>query len=406
MVFKNYVIKHQEKIFPVLDVALNGLNYFFHIYCSWYLSQRNYGVLNSLLSILAIMLVTGISFQTFTAKEIAANGVKINKIFQAALLYFFTIDILYFAFLKKLLIITEASRISLIIILSAFILNLFLSISRGVFQGKKEFFNLNISFYLEVVSKIIFLVVLLPLFKSVEAILLSITLGMLVSIIHGIAKLGINKRSKIIREKNLGPVIRQTGIIFASNFFIYYFTSIDMIIVNYFLGKEAGIYAVVLRYSQIVLFVSFSLMTIFIPNLSSARYSKDEFHQKVQKYFFLLLGIQVLMMVAYYTVFPFTVKYLFGIDYIGASHYLTRGAFMYVMLVNSFFMVNVNIILERGKYLILLFIGALSLTILLFKFSFGIVQVLDIGTGVYTILFATLGLLYLFERRKVYEKVI
>ena len=78
---------------------------------------------------------------------------------------------------------------------------------------------------------------------------------------------------------------------------------------------------------------------------------------------------------------------------------------MYVMLVNSFFMVNVNIILERGKYLILLFIGALSLTLLLFRFSFGIVQVLDIGIGVYTVLFATLGLLYLIERRNVYEQV-
>ena len=274
MIFKNYVIKHQEKIFPVLDVALNGLNYFFHIYCSWYLSQRNYGVLNSLLSILAILLVTGISFQTFTAKEIAANGVKIEKIFQAALLYFFTIVFLYFVFLKKLVVVTEASKISLIIILSAFILNLFLSISRGVFQGKKEFFNLNISFYLEVISKIIFLLILLPIFKSVEAILMSITMGMAVSIIHGISKMGLNKKSRIIREKNLVPVIKQTSIIFASNFFIYYFTSIDMIIVNYFLGREAGVYAVVLRYSQIILFVSFSLMTVFIPNLSSARYSK------------------------------------------------------------------------------------------------------------------------------------
>jgi O-antigen/teichoic acid export membrane protein len=178
-----------------------------------------------------------------------------------------------------------------------------------------------------------------------------------------------------------------------------------MIIVNYFLGREAGVYAVVLRYSQIILFVSFSLMTVFIPNLSSARYSKGEFHQKVQQYFLLLLGMQVLLMGAYYAVFPFTVKYLFGTDYIGASRYLTRGAFMYVMLVNSFFMVNVNIILERGKYLILLFIGALSLTLLLFRFSFGIVQVLDIGIGVYTVLFATLGLLYLIERRNVYEQV-
>jgi O-antigen/teichoic acid export membrane protein len=178
-----------------------------------------------------------------------------------------------------------------------------------------------------------------------------------------------------------------------------------MIIVNYFLGGEAGIYAVILRYSQIILFVSFSLITVFIPNLSSIKYSNSDFHQRVKKYFFILLGIQALLLGAYYTVFPITVKYLFGAEYIRASGYLTKGALMYIMLVNSFFMVNVNIILERGKYIVLLFTGALSLTLLLLKFSFGIVQVLDIGTGVYSVLFASLGLLYLFERRKVCEKI-
>ena len=51
----NRVKKYQAMLFPVFDIALNGLNYFFQIFISWYLIPESYGVLNSLLSFLAII---------------------------------------------------------------------------------------------------------------------------------------------------------------------------------------------------------------------------------------------------------------------------------------------------------------------------------------------------------------
>lgn len=67
---KNY----QDKLFPILDVSLNGVNYFAHIFSSWYLAQNIYGNLNALLSFLSILIVTGISFQTLVAKEVSRKS--------------------------------------------------------------------------------------------------------------------------------------------------------------------------------------------------------------------------------------------------------------------------------------------------------------------------------------------
>ena len=404
MRLKTHILKHQEKIFPILDVALNGINYFFHIYCSWYLTQKNYGTLNSLLSLLAILLVTGITFQIFTAKEVSTRGVKISKIFQVSYVYIIFILGIYFVFFQKLLLIISPKKDTLVLIFIIFLLNLFLSIIRGIFQGKKEFLNLNLSFYAEVLSKVIVLIILLPYFKSIESILISILVGMVAGILHGAFKLGLDKVD-VRYEKNMAPLIFRVSTIFTSNFFIYYFTSIDMIVVNYFLRNVSGTYAVMLRYSQIILFVSFSLITVFIPNLSSVKHSIQEFDRYVRKYFLLLIGVQFLLFIAYLTIFPFSISYVFGEEYLGVKNYMFKGAIMYIMLVNSFFIVNINIILDKSKYLILLFLGALSLTILLLNFNTSISQILYAGIAVYSILFTVLIINYISERQGIYAKI-
>lgn len=396
MEVKSIILKHQAKIFPVLDIALNGVNYFFHIFCSWYLSQRNYGTLNALLSILAILLVTGISFQTFTAKEVAKKGIEAKRIYKTAFVYVAVICLFFLVFAGKVAAFTRGSHLALGITLSIFLLNLFLSILRGIFQGEKQFLNLNMNFYVEVLSKILFLAVFLPRFNRIEVVLLSVAFGMCAAMFHGILKLKI-RRVVVRGEGSISPVAKQTILIFLSNFFIYYFTSIDMIIINYNLSSISGIYAVILRYSQIILFISFSLITVFIPNLSSEVGDKKTFRERARKYFIILLGIQLFMLIAYKTLLPLSVGYLFGSEYTGASDYLLKGAFMYIALVDSFYLVNLNIILDRKRYIIPLAGTALLFSFFLFHYGRSIDYFLYGGIGFYTLLFLTLFTLFYFE---------
>lgn len=396
MEVKSLILKHQAKVFPVLDIALNGVNYFFHIFCSWYLTQRSYGTLNALLSILAILLVTGISFQTFTAKEVARKGVGAKRIYKTAFIYVGVICFFFLAFAGRISNFTRGSHLALGITLSIFLLNLFLSILRGIFQGEKQFLNLNINFYIEVLSKIVFLVIFLPRYNGIEVVLLSVVFGMGAAMLHGIVKLKV-KRVVVRGEGNITPVAKQTILIFLSNFFIYYFTSIDMIIINYNLSSISGIYAVVLRYSQIILFVSFSLITVFIPTLSSETGDRRTFREKARKYFFILLGAQLLMLVAYETILPASVGHLFGSQYVEASDYLLKGAFMYIALVDSFYLVNINIILDRKKYILPLGGTAALFSLFLVYYGKTINYFLYGGITFYTLLFLILLTIFNFE---------
>lgn len=396
MEVKTLILKHQAKVFPVLDIALNGVNYFFHIFCSWYITQINYGTLNALLSILAILLVTGISFQTFTAKEVARKGVGAKRIYKTAFVYVGVISFFFLIFIGRISSFTKGSRVALGITFAIFLLNLFLSILRGIFQGEKQFLNLNINFYIEVLSKIVFLVIFLPKFNRIEVVLLSVIFGMFTAMVHGIVKLKIKK--VVVRgEGRIVSVAKQTILIFLSNFFIYYFTSIDMIIVNYKLSSVSGIYAVILRYSQIILFVSFSLITVFIPALSSEAIDRAVFKRKAKNYFYILLGVQLVMLVAYETVLPVSVKYLFGHEYLEASSYLLKGAFMYIALVDSFYLVNLNIILDRKKYVFPLAGISILFTFFLFHYGKTIDYFLYGGMTFYTLLFLLLLTIFIFE---------
>lgn len=399
MDIKKLVLKYQEKIFPVLDIGLNGVNYLFHVFCSWYVSQQDYGQLNALLSILAILLVAGITFQTYTAKEVAQKGVTAKRIYKTAFLYIAVLTIIFLVLLEEIIIFTRSTHLSLALLFAVFILNLFLSILRGIFQGEKQFFNLNMNFYIEDLGKVAFVLIFLPRFKSINVVLVGLVLGMAIGIIHGIIQLKIG--TLIVKgEGTVSPIARRLSLIYLSNFFIYYYTSMDMVIFNYKLAESSGIFAVVLRYSQIILFVSFSLITVFIPNLSALVKERSKFKGKVRNYFLGLLGIQFLLLIAYKTIFPMSVKYLFGIKYIEAANYLFLGSIMYIMLVNSFYLVNINIILERKLYIASLGSIAIVYTGYLLKYATDIIGFFKAGILFYTILFLLLGTTFIFEEMR------
>jgi len=394
LTIRKFILGKQHIIFPVLDVALNGVNYLFHIYVSWYLSQGDYGILNSLLSLSAILLVTGISFQIYTARTVARFGQsdrRVAQVLRLGNLFALVISIGLLVSSPALMSLTRSGFLSLIIVASTFAINVYLSIFRGFFQGKKEFLSLNVSFYIEVLSKVFFLYFLLRYFRSIELVLISIIFGMGLSLCHALYKNRaiIMALGRSVRE-SLKPFIRQIAAIFAANFFLYFFTSVDMIAVNFFLPDVSGVFAVVLRYSQIILFVAFSVMTVFIPVLSSSRNDYKAFsrHLKLMLVLFGLMGI--LAVIGYRWILPPTVDLFFDSQYSGASQYLLLGAIAYIFLVFSFLIVNIFIVLERTRHLRYLAGSGTALLILFLVFHDSISTIFIIEAIVYLGLFLVL----------------
>lgn len=381
-----FISKQKQKyLFPVMDVALNGVNYFFHIFISWYLIPNDYGVLNSLLALSAILLVAGISFQIYTAKESAREDEErvIEQVFKIAMVYSMGIAAVSTLGLHFILRITRSDASSLYLVILIFTVNILLSIYRGVFQGKQEFLNLNISFYIEVVSKIIFVYILIRRNPAVNSVLLSILFGMMASLLHGA---WMNKNLinySLIPNVALGAVPKNLFKVFASSFFFYYFTSIDMLVVNYYIPEYSGVFAVVLKYSQLLMFVSLSIITVFIPSLSRHRENREEFN-KMAKLLFLIIGfISLCTMIFYYFVMPLTVTKFFDVKYAMAKDYLFMGVIPYIFLMHCYCAINIHMVLGNKSYLYSLFVGAIVITILLNVYNANILSVLKIESAFY-----------------------
>lgn len=396
----SYVKKYQDLVFPVLDIALNGLNYFFHIFVSWYLIPTDYGILNSLLSLSSILFVFGISFQVYTAKSVAKD-ISIRefskKTFSSVFFLVMIVSFVLLAFIVPISRFTRGSSIALILVFSTFVVNAFLSVHRGIFQGKQEFLSLNFSFYAEVVSKTLFLLIFLRIFKNIEAALFSILLGMTISLFHSmyvqshLLSMDFFKTfSNDLKSNGFFKDLKNIIQIFFANFFLYFYTSIDVILVNYFLPERSGIYAVVIRYSQILLFVIFSIITVFLPYLSATFEDRDLFRKKVRRYFTIILSIEVIFAFLYLFVFPPTIEIFFGIDYAPAASFLFLGCLSYSSLVLSFFMVNVFLVSENKNYLKYLFLCSISITSLYILFHDSLIQIFTISIVSYFILFLSL----------------
>ncbi|PJI09640.1 MULTISPECIES: oligosaccharide flippase family protein [Clostridium] len=381
--------KLQEIIFPIFDVSLNGVNYFFHIFVSWYLIPDDYGKLNSLLSLISILTVIGVSFQTYTAKYISSNKdskSNLKGIFKSSTVCFFIFTAFILLFSPVLIRTTKSDFISIVIIILILGSNIFLSVIRGIFQGTKNFFILNISFYIEVLFKILALFLLLRNKSNIYSVLLAILFGMIFSLIHGVykARRFLNLKQEVSEIK--GIAVQVTNI-YIANFFFNFFTSIDMIMVNYYLPRSSGIFAVVLKYNQLLTFASSSIFTVFIPLLTEKLYDRKKFNKCIKNLFLIMVGVSIFTLIFYKFVMPYTVTIFFGKQYAHAKDYFFIGIISYIFLSFIFIIINIYIIIEKWIHFIVLFIASIAFMIIIALHHENITSIFYIEIIFYAVLF-------------------
>ncbi len=388
-----FIKKRQNIIFPFLDIALNVVNYFFQLYLSWNLLSQQYGTINSLLSFSAILFVLGISFQTLTAKRVSSGQCSadtFNSIYLSTLYFLLPILLGTLILAKPIVSFLRSDYVSLFFLVVIFVFNLYLSIFRGIFQGNHQYLNLNISFYIETFVKLISIFWLFSYRKNVHIALISILLGMGFSFFHGF--LTNSKMKKFMSvdhsiKTSVQQIFKQSISIYIANFFIYFFTSIDMLIINYFLPQVSGIYAVIQKYSQLILAASFSIITVFIPTFSANYNDKIKLRSIVKKAFLLFGLLSVIALLAYYFILPYTVSIFFSTKYEEARNYLFFSCIAYSFLVSCFLAINVFIALEKKRYLIYLLITSVFMLLLFLMHHESILSIIFIQIICYVLMF-------------------
>lgn len=395
-----WAVRHQEKIFPLLDIALNGLNYVFNIYVAWHLVPADFGVMTALLAVLSLLLVTGVSLQLYTAKHVAeqpsqalAAAMAAKGIRRSALMLIGAVSALFLVGAVWLHALTRGSFGALALVLVVFLLNAFLSIDRGILQGSRRFLQLNLNFYIEVGVKVVALWALFHVDAAIEPVLLAIALGMAAALVHARWVTSTRIQGSVDADVAESVTMQRTHLsriakIYAATFFTYFFTSADLIIVNFYLPDQSGYFAVALKYTQILLFASLSLATVFLPLLSSAKDDAHLFARRLR----LLLGLVAVLIAAvsaaYWVAAGPTVDWFFGHQYAPATQFILLDCLPYALLILNFVAINLQVVFDHSRYLWVLFGGAALLVGLLLAFHSSLTSMLLIESAVFAAMLA------------------
>jgi glycosyltransferase involved in cell wall biosynthesis/O-antigen/teichoic acid export membrane protein len=403
-----FIKKNEEYIFPILDIGLNGVNYLVHVFISYFLLASDYGVLNSVLAIMSVLFVIGTSVQIFAAKNTAIQELSKNTNFYlsiGALLAIFT-SVLFMVFMGTFTALTRATNGTLYVVVFTFVVNVFLSIYRGVLQGKRRFIQLNISFYLEVISKLLLIGLLLPWQKNIFSVLFSIGVGMTIALAHGIWAVKRYGCEVTIGAKQTGKLDKQQMknvlMILLGNMLFYYISALDMLAINYYFPNTSGDYAVSLKYSQVPLFVSVSIMSVFLPYLSKAFSSgkNKQFVNYILYSFMCVVPLCLIALVSYQTFLPSTVGLLFGKSYEEGSQYMFTSGLLYTILCLIFVLVNVQMVMGNRRYLIDMLTVSIAISIGFIFIRDSIYQILMMEIGILSILFLKLAMETVWVTRK------
>lgn len=395
---------YQAILFPILDVLLNGGNLLIHLYISWYLTTGDYGILNAFSSLLFVLMIFGMSMQTYIAKRVSSstfNHKEVKNMYEVTkglIVIVCTVMVLLTGPMTQLL---RGTYIQYGLILLTFVVQSRLSFLRGMLQGNKAFIQLNASFYFEMIGKLTVLIPLIRIYKSIELALFSILVGMVVSYIT--TRIPANKYIKKELEmtqsythsnthsiENTVGGIRKTvkGFlkVFSTQIYFYYFTAVVLILTNYFMGEASGLYAVSTRYGQIFIHIGLSIITVLIPYTSSTIEDMKTYKRKVGKLLLLYSGIGLVVLMAYVVIMPLALKWFFGPSYQGAEPLLIPQAVAYYVLSIAFYMASMEMVSGKKEYILTLTIFSVLLLIALLTWHTTLLQIVYVEGSVYTLM--------------------
>lgn len=418
---------YQAILFPVLDVLLNGGNLLIHLYISWYLSTGDYGILNALFSLLFVLMIFGMSVQTYFAKRVSApdhSEAELNRTSKVTGQIAGGIFIIMVALSIPMIRLLRSSFIQYGLVLLTFLFQSRLSFYRGLLQGNKAFFKLNISFYAEMITKLLILIPLLRVFKSVEIALASVLAGIIVSYfmtrrdakpLTSIKSFEVNafkpeSKSESKQDSKQDFALESTskssnilkGLfkVFSTQFFFYYFTAAVLILTNYYLGEVSGLYALSTRYGQIFIHVGLSIITVLIPYTSEVKASKEDFRKKVKLLLLIYTGIGLAMLIGYSVIMPIALKLLFGPSYQAAEVLIIPHAVGYFFLSISFYMASMEMISGGHEYIYILSAFSVALVAGLMKWHSSLIQILTFEVSLYVLMAFVLIFRFLTRRER------
>lgn len=314
------------------SVLTNLASYLYHLSMGRLLGPNDYGILESLISILyflgipvGILNLVVVKFVSQQNKNKEKISFFLKYIIRLSSFYGFlglVIFLLMFPFLKNLV------RIDSFLLfaglgISSYI-GIFSSVFSGTLQGIMKFLDYTIVSLITNWSRFIFAVILVLFGLKVNGAVTALILSSLVTLLFSYriirkyisfdykGSFDVKDSSENIRNYSLA--------IFFSNLSLMSFFTVDIILARYFLSPVmAGQYASLSVLGKIIFFASSPIVSVMFPMISEKKAAGNDY-LKLMWSCFLMVSIISLIICAIYFIFPqIMVKVLFGEKYLQAA---------------------------------------------------------------------------------------
>jgi len=389
------------------NMIANVANYLYHLLMGRMLGPSDYGILESLISLLYLMEIPLMTLSVVVVKYVSqfkgeerykAIGKLYHKLNSQLMLFGILGLICFFLFIPLLAKILRLDNYLWLVMIGLVVfVTIFSGINRSVLQGLSKFFELSLSGVIECLGKlflsIVFLVIGLKVSGALGAMLIAGVLGYLLS--KYFVK---DKVKKFDLSENLGrrTMIKYSLPIFVSMLSLTSLFSTDIILARYYLtGFDAGLYSALAVLGKIIFFISGPIGMVMFPLISEYK-AKEQNYRKI---FLQSLGIVALvsagMSIIYFIAPNFIVSMLYGTDYLKAASSLGLFAvFLSFFSIVSLF-VNYYISINKYKLILLTFPAAILQVVFIIIFHQNINQLVWVSVVVLGLLALLLMLYYL-----------
>ncbi|AEH01193.1 oligosaccharide flippase family protein [Lacinutrix sp. 5H-3-7-4] len=324
-----------EQLFMLSVLAVNGGNYLYNLILGRVLGPAQFADAAVLITFLLVLSFVAMTFQLVTAKfsvifenETFANFVA--KIYKHATIVGLGFGALIIVFAKQLQIVFNTSSSSMFTIFGIGVpLYFLMSVNRGVFQGKKEFKFLSITYQAEMLSRLVITLGLIFLFNIQSSVVIAI--GILISFGFGL----IPFKFKNIKFKNILAIDAAESKQVRSFFIITAFYELTQIIINnsdillvkhYFDSYDAGLYASLALIGRIVYFIAWMFVMLLLPTVVQLKKEGKATAPILFKYVGYIAGIATAIIIGC-ALFPKTaITILFGDSYLAMAPLLWKYA--------------------------------------------------------------------------------
>ncbi|KKQ86609.1 MAG: Polysaccharide biosynthesis protein [Berkelbacteria bacterium GW2011_GWA2_38_9] len=383
-------------------------NYAYNTLTGRFLGPENYGIFTSLMSLLAIVSVPMMAIQTvsakFSSKFLAENRLgKVRALVSSLHRRLWPIGVaaalmimILSGFVGRYLHIP--SLVPIFILAIIFIVAFLVPITRGVIQGMQKFFQLSINTSLDALFRLGIGMALIALGFKVNGAVGGVVAGTVLAYLFSFLPIRniLKHSSEPFDKKKIMEYSWPTVVVILC---LTALVNADIIMAKHYLPPvEAGHYAALSTIAKIIFYFSGPIVSVMFPMISDL-YSKGERHYHLL--ITTLIGVfgASMAILVFFTLAPqFTIKMLYGQQFISVWHFLPSMGLVMVLygLVNV--MANYFLSINKMKFVPFLVFFTVLEVILLSFFNSSISVFIIISMLSQIVLLITLFSLYLIDK--------